>query len=459
MPQVRVTAEQLNVLSVADGIAADPTAIEAIATGVIAEPAAAAMFDAEYLRLDGTVLMEGNLDLGTFDLITTGTVDGRAVGADGIVLDGHVGNDGIHRVINDSGTLTTELFSASKIIADLALKSDTGHVHVAADVTSGTFADARIAVSNVSQHVAAIDHDLLLNFDPNEHFTQGAISITESQISDLQSYALIGHSHDLDNLNNVSVAAATNGQVLTYNLGTTTWEAVSPVSGVTDHLLLSNIGTNSHAQIDTHLADATIHRVINDSGTLTTELFSASKIIADLALKSDTGHVHVAADVTSGTFADARIAVSNVSQHVAAIDHDLLLNFDPNEHFTEGSINHANIVGIGTNSHAQIDTHLADATIHRVINDSGTSATELFSASKIIADLALKADLLSPTFTGLPVLPTIAKAGLTLGSGLAGEPIGSTVYVTDDAASPVFIMAWVDGTSTWVRSDTGVAIV
>ena len=51
------------------------------------------------------------------------------------------------------------------------------HSHAASDVTSGTFADARIAQSNVTQH-------------------QAALSITESQISDLQSYALASHTHD-----------------------------------------------------------------------------------------------------------------------------------------------------------------------------------------------------------------------------------------------------------------------
>jgi hypothetical protein len=53
----------------------------------------------------------------------------------------------------------------------------------------------------------------------------------------------------------------------------------------------------------------------------------------------------------------------------------------------DGDIDHTNIGSIGTNSHADIDTHIADAGKHREINDGGTGSTELWSANKINSEL------------------------------------------------------------------------
>ena len=62
---------------------------------------------------------------------------------------------------------------------------------------------------------------------------------------------------------------------------------------ITDHDDLTSKGSNSHAAIDAHLADASLHRVINDTGTSATELWSASKIDAELtAITNQKGAVN-----------------------------------------------------------------------------------------------------------------------------------------------------------------------
>lgn len=89
--------------------------------------------------------------------------------------------------------------------------------------------------------------------------------------------------------------------------------------------------------------------------------------------------------------------------------------------------------------------HLADATLHRVINDAGTLATELFSAEKIIADLATKAELLVSINTDAnaayelvlgdaSALVRLTFAGATTltipANGAVAFPIGTVIEVT-----------------------------
>lgn len=73
--------------------------------------------------------------------------------------------------------------------------------------------------------------------------------------------------------------------------------------------------------------------------------------------KADGTHSHDASEIVSGTFADARISASNVSQHVSSIDHDQLNNYNVDQ--------------------------------HRVLDDALTSLTTLWSSNKIKQELNL----------------------------------------------------------------------
>jgi hypothetical protein len=83
--------------------------------------------------------------------------------------------DGAISYNNSTGVFTYTPPTAAGISA-----AASSHNHATSDITSGTFADARIAQSNVTQH-------------------QAALSITESQISDLGSYITASSTNTLTN--------------------------------------------------------------------------------------------------------------------------------------------------------------------------------------------------------------------------------------------------------------------
>ena len=150
--------------------------------------------------------------------------------------------------------------------------------------------------------------------------------------------------------------------------------------------------------------------------------------------KSDTGTGLISSDIdhnaTANYVADEHVAHSSVSITASGIlsgggtivatrqigltnsdiDHDQTTNFATNEHFTEASIDHGNISGLSDNDHTQYVTGVSgstplraggqtlgfDETVidhdnltnyvigqHRIINDSGISSTELWSANQI----------------------------------------------------------------------------
>ena len=428
-------------------------------------------------------------------------------------IDTHIADSSKHCIINDSGTSSTELWSASKISTQLATKSSAEHTHVAANITDfGAAADARIAAQKAQANglatldaggkvpasqlnldsvvyqgawnastntptitgatgtkghyyvvsvsgTTSIDGEtdwvvgdwIIYNgvsWEKADHTSavtsvagkQGAVTLQAGDITDFDtevgnnSFVVVNTAHRSNtsnphsvtkeqvglsnvanlktNLSAIAAPSATDDSTAGYAVGslwidTAAGRAYACVDasasaalwrqiGIESHGQLTDIGTNTHAQIDTHLADDTKHRIINDGGTGATQLWSASKISSELSGKANASHVHAAADVTSGTFAAARIGASSVTQHEAAI-------------------NHQNLSGAGNNTHAQIDNHIADASKHRSINDAGIAITDLWSASKISGELSGKAaashthaasDITSGTFANSLVAQT-----------------------------------------------------
>ena len=98
------------------------------------------------------------------------------------------------------------------------------------------------------------------------------------------------YTHPTDDGNKHVPANSTtnNGKVLTSGptAGTYTWE--TSASGVTDHTLLSNIGTNTHVQIDTHLGLANEH--------IDWSLTNLANIHADNYTDTDTVYAHPLGD-------------------------------------------------------------------------------------------------------------------------------------------------------------------
>jgi hypothetical protein len=196
------------------------------------------------------------------------------------------------------GTITTGTWNGDTI-ASAYIGS---HTHAASDVISGTFADARIAQTSVTQH-------------------QSALSITESQISDLGSYAttasLSSHTGDTGNPHGVTAAQlsdfaeSVDDRVATLVQDGTgiTWTYVDASNTLTGNVSLASFTTSDLSEgTNLYYTDARARAAISVSG--------------DLSYNSGTGVISFSE--TYGTASELLTALLTVDGASSSLDADLL---------------------------------------------------------------------------------------------------------------------------------------